>query len=114
MENLEKEIRTGREHAVPALLDVVKLDGRWAQVRGGGGAILFLDNGEARPIEWGNYRMVRSFGASQAIDFVQEQGERFTDEEIERVHWGPEEERHPELKKQVRVFGEYVSKEPSE
>lgn len=105
------ETKNSNERARPELLDVVKIDGRWAQVIIGGDTVSFLDTGEKEPIDWSEYELTNVFRGAIAIsDIMKLPEQEFTKEEIERIRWGPEEKKHPELKLEVRVFGEYVGK----
>lgn len=98
-----------KEHAPrPALLDIVKLDGRWAQVIVGGGYVNYLSENQVREIEWNEYTFKKRWGLS--VDTLIELGQSFTQKEVDNIHWGPEEIQHPQLKRQVTVFGEYQSK----
>lgn len=93
---------------LPNTLDIVKIDGRWAQVHGPAvGGIRFLDNGLGALINWEDYRMIKSF-AGWSVNFLKDL-ERFTPEEILNIRWGPEQEIYPSLRELVSVFGEYTS-----
>ncbi len=99
----------------PATLDVVKIDGRWAQVaasKAGGGEVVvkFLDNDEVAGLDLADYELTRKFNmvVSHLRQFF---GEELPKEQAEKVHWGPEETEKPELRGLVTVFGEY--KKPS-
>ena len=93
---------------LPSLLDVVKIDGRWAQVRAGGRSILFLDSGEAKQINWSEYDLKKY--VHQAMHYLPESKE-LTPDELMRIHWGPEQETKPSLKLQCTYFGDFKSKE---
>ncbi|MDP3956589.1 MAG: hypothetical protein Q8P97_01160, partial [bacterium] len=97
------------EQKRPELLDVVKIDGRWAQVIIGGDTVSFLDTGEKEPIDWSEYELTSVFRGA-VFDVMKLPGQEFKEEEIDNIRWGPEAKKHPELKLEVRVFGEYVSK----
>lgn len=106
----ERENDFSPETGLPDLLDIVKLDGRWAQVKLGGETVTFLDDGTEMDVDWNAYRLARPFH-SLAANFLKDQfGEEIPDGELARAHWGPEEKEHPELKGQIRVFGEFVKK----
>lgn len=99
------------QEKLPATLDVVKIDGRWAQVVGtkdGSGEVVvkFLDNDEVAGLDLTDYELVRKFNmvASHLKQFF---GEELPKDQAEKVHWGPEEIENPELKGLVTVFGEY-------
>jgi len=93
---------------LPSLLDIVKIDGRWAQVRAGGNTVLFLDDGDAQPIDWDDYELDRHDG--RALIYTKESLE-LEPEEILRIHWGPEEKIKPSLKLECTYFGDFIKKE---
>ena len=105
------------EGQLPELLDIVKIDGKWAQVKSGGGEtslVLFLEDNQGADINWSEYQLTRTFNSLPVGTVEQVFGEKFSEEELDNVRWGPEQEQTPALKKQVRVFGEFVKKEQSE
>ncbi len=102
-----KDIFTETPH--PNALDIIKIDGRWAQSFGPR-LIRFLDDGSEASINWDDYERVRSFGGTSINLLEQLFGESLTEDEISCVRWGPEEKEHPHLKKFVEVFGEYNKK----
>lgn len=89
----------------PNLLDVAKVDGRWVQVGGGGNLIVYLDDGKVDQINWNDFVLKKDWGG-RAVKYIKEAA-NISVEEISQIHWGPEEEEHPYLKEQVRVFGEF-------
>lgn len=95
----------------PANLDVIKIDGRWAQVaasKADSGTVLikFLDNDEVADLDLADYELTRRFNmvVSHLKQFF---GEELPKEQAAKVHWGPEEAEKPELRGLVTVFGEY-------
>jgi hypothetical protein len=109
------ENKKENQEEFPATLDVVKIDGRWAQVVGSkdGSAevvIKFLDNDEVAGLDLGDYELTRRFNMVVA-HLKQFFGEELPKGQAEKVHWGPEEIEKPELRGLVTVFGEY--KKPS-
>jgi hypothetical protein len=94
----------------PAILDVVKIDGRWAQIRHGGNVVNFLDDNSAEPIDWNEYRLSKSYDNLSVKAIMQVYGEKFTEDEIKNIHWGSEQNQNPELRQEVTAFGEYVKK----
>jgi hypothetical protein len=104
-ENIEKELTA--EKNLPSLLDVVKIDGRWAQVMGGGGYVRFLDGKKFQEVDWDNYTLTKRFHSN--VKNLQEiHGERIPEEEARNVHWeSVDQEEHPNLRGEVTVFGEY-------
>lgn len=106
-ERFEGENKTNQER--PGILDIVKIDGRWAQVMAGGGIVHFLDTGEMKEIDWNMYQLKEVFNQS-AKTVMELFGQNFRDEEIERIFWGGEEKKYPHLRLVVNVFGEYERK----
>lgn len=105
----QKESQTPR----PALLDVIKVDGRWAQVGVREDSICFIDEktGEqyhiAHNIDWNDYNF-HELDENSVMDLL-ENG-IITDDEYEKIYWGQEQKKHPHLKGHVTVFGEYTKK----
>ncbi|TSC60148.1 MAG: hypothetical protein LiPW15_26 [Parcubacteria group bacterium LiPW_15] len=113
MEFSESEKENQEE--LPATLDVVKIDGRWAQVVGSRDGdkrfvIKFLDNEKIDDVDLAEYDLTRRFDmvVSRLKEFC---GEELPKEQAKKVHWGPEQVENPELRGLVTVFGEY--KKPS-
>ncbi len=98
-------------HVEPSVLDIIKVDGRWAQVYSGPGRtqIGYLDDGSKETVDLSDYELVRH--TDSHVRLQQMQGERFTDEEIARIRWGSEQDEHPDLKYEVHVFGEYAKRD---
>ena len=98
----------------PNLLDIVKIDGKWAQVMTGGNIIRFLYDLSTETINWDDYQMVQSFKAPSEPPYVggliDKKIVTFTETEIQNIRWGTEEKDSPELKLQVKVFGEFEKK----
>jgi hypothetical protein len=94
----------------PQVLDIIKIDGRWAQSIIGGRTIIFLDDGASQEIVWDDYLMVGSYGSHSLAQILTQPNESISSKETERINWGPEQELDPSLKLQVRVFGKYEKK----
>ena len=94
----------------PHILDVVKIDGRWAQVTLGGDSVRYLDEDTVSSvfIHWDDYTLMYNWHGL-AVGDVHERSP-FTDEEIERIVWGPEQKENPNVRLEVEVFGEYKKK----
>lgn len=92
----------------PAIHDVIKIDGRLAQVLSNDAdqtTIKYLDDASSSDINWSEYRMVKSF-FSYPLKLAGELiGLRLTKEEIKNIVWSSDKKN--DLKKQVRAFGEY-------
>ena len=92
----------------PNLLDVVKIDGRWAQVKGAGNYVTHLDDNSWVAIKWDDFKLTKDWKGLSVI--VVKGSTDFTEKELKRIHWGPEQEQHPELREAVSVFGEFEKK----
>jgi hypothetical protein len=104
----------------PQNLDIIKIDGRWAQFAGGSqhSPIKYLDNEEQEIIDLDQYagRRYHCMGKNIIYDetkkhrplppTVSEIQDQFTPQEIENIRWGPEQEKNPHLKTLVTVWGE--------
>lgn len=91
----------------PNLLDVVKINGRWAQVVADGRRVNYLSDGTGEDIDWSKFKMTKSWHGLPVYHVGRESN--FTEEEIDHIHWGPEEKDNPRLKTVVSVFGEFES-----
>jgi hypothetical protein len=90
-------------------LDIIRLDGRWAQM-GSSTAVVYLDDLSVASVDLRKYRVAKDY-RSMAVWYVEKYcGAVFSDAEIRNIRWGPEQERNPELKTYVTVFAEYVRK----
>lgn len=106
----------------PALLDVIKIDGRWAQVGPASDTIKFLDEkvkgkSNTHIVNWDDYEFNFIFPDKLKIRYqasVQDILNKgmISQEECNVVHWGPEQEEYPYLRGQVSVGGIYKKKEP--
>lgn len=92
----------------PHLLDIVKIDGRWAQVILGGRHIRYLDDESEVSINWDDFLLTKDWKGWPVGDV--KKSASFTEEELKHIHWGPEQEQHPYLREEVRVFGEFERK----
>lgn len=90
------------------MLDLVKIDGKWAQVFGAGRFAKFLDTGTTIDVDWNKLVLERKFDTSLA-NVLKFEGETITDDEKAMIHWGGEEKKLPRLREQVTVFGLYSS-----
>ena len=73
----------------PNLLDVVNVDGRFAQVRIGGNHIKYLDNESVVEIDWSEYSFLKpSLHKTHVIDLVREN--KISEKEYRVIHWGSE------------------------
>ena len=91
----------------PHELDVVKIDGRWAQAKSSA-RITYLDDMSDALIDWHDYRMIKDW-KGWMVQIVKEIT-AFSAQELKNIHWGPEEKEHPHLKEVVSVFGEFEKK----
>lgn len=111
------ETRENRQSApCPHLLDVVQVDGRWAQVIMTGklnNTIKYLDDQSIEHIKWEEFDC-KTFSKYPNTTFIYvgdllREG-KISPNEYEKIHWGPEQEEYPFLKKNVEVFGIYTRK----
>lgn len=96
----------------PAALDIIKINGRWAQITTsrGEGAIVWLDSKQGEHhINLRNYRLIRRFDLNVENLAARFPDEKFTEEEINNIYYSGD-LNTPEWKNQVKVFGEYESK----
>lgn len=112
--------RRGKSNPRPGLLDVVLLDGMWAQVCPTKDQVKFLGDlaeghNEAIDVDWDRMDFEPYFATpttnipkGHVMDLVKN-GE-ITNEEYLAVRWGPEQEKNPELRQHVTVCGKYSSK----
>jgi hypothetical protein len=102
----QRESRTSR----PSLLDLVKVDGRWAQVGPGPDSIAFLDEKTgkqyhvAHEINWDEYEFV-PLNEHFVGDLVDQS--KISLDDYNKIVRGPEQDQYPKLKRDVTVFGEY-------
>ena len=104
------EIESKKEVPRPGLLDIVRIDGEWAQVILDGDVVKFLKTGKDIYIDWDKLQLTRRFDLP--IFALQEVfGLALSPDEEGRVWWGSEQETTPRLRGLVHVFGEYESVE---
>jgi translation elongation factor P/translation initiation factor 5A len=94
-------------------LDVIEVDGRLAQYAGGeSNNLIFLDDesiGSMGSEDWNKYVFEPAKMGEDSVSFLKRQGQ-ISEIEYERVHWGPEQKKHPHLKGVVTFFGKYKKK----
>lgn len=100
-QNQESKEQTPR----PNLLDVVKIDGSWAQVIWFGNYIKYLDDESKVPINWDDFMLVKDWNGLTVIEV--KESTSFTEKELTHIHWGPEQKQYPYLSGMVCVFGEF-------
>ncbi len=93
----------------PNLLDVVKIDGRWAQTILGGECVRYLDDDSKVFINWDDFIFVKDWKTLPV--WKVKESTSFTKKELRQIHWGPEQEKHPYLREAVRVFGEFEKRD---
>ena len=94
---------------LPQALDVVCIDGRWAQAYSDDGDIIYLNDKSKYittiiPDEYA----FQPFSGYVA-DLVREG--QITSKEYMAIHWGPEQKKDPYLRHHVTVFGKYTKKQ---
>jgi hypothetical protein len=104
----------------PNLLDVVKIDRRWAQVGPVINYIAFLDEGgfgraNPREINWDDYNCEKfdKYKCNNSTnvwvsDLVSE--DQISPDEYMAIHWGSEELTNPRIRDFVTVFAKYTLK----
>lgn len=103
-ENLKETLR-------PNMLDIIRINGRWAQIIGGGGLIKFLDEENEKifhQINWDQYKLIKKYESSIGV-FKEVYPDQITNKEISRAHYSDNERdfKHNLL---IRLFGEYKLK----
>ncbi|MBD3331081.1 hypothetical protein GF354_06195 [Candidatus Peregrinibacteria bacterium] len=97
----------------PALLDVVRLDGQWAQVGPSLDTFNFLadSNRAMHRINWDEYKLTRQYNGVNIAIYRRFEPDAITDAELENVYWGEEQKTDSTFKGRVKLFGEYERKE---
>ncbi len=101
-----RRVETGQ---LPNMLDIVQIDGKWFQVIISGKVVKSLDSGKEENIDWDLYELVEKINLPVGAVIKLKKGE-FSDKQIQMIRWGPEDVRHPYLKKNVKVFGFFRKK----
>ena len=97
----------------PSNLDIIKVDGRWAQCASIGpedSTIRFLDDNSVAYFTFDDYKLVKHIDTK--LDILRRvSGEMIlNDTELANAHFGEDDKKHPELKLYITVFGEYIKK----
>jgi hypothetical protein len=90
----------------PNTLDIVSIDGRLAQTNGS--LITYLDNGKSEFVDWDQFILTKK--ANATVGELKKLG-AISEEELQKIHWGPEQETYPHLREEVNFFGEYRKRE---
>lgn len=93
----------------PELLDIVKIDDRWAQVVGGGDQVRFLQDGQLVDVNWDDYSFEQNTNRTSLGNLVAFGNATISEAEIDNIHWQAE-KTSIELKKNVAVFGFFKKK----
>ena len=94
----------------PATLDVVSIDGRWAQMITND-LIVWLDSGDTtQKINWADYNYEPFDREGTLVRDLVDTGQ-LGDVEYNNVHWGPEEKESKNWKGMVTAFGRFTKKE---
>jgi len=91
------------------LLDIVKLDGRWAQIVSSI-KVRFLADGSLEDIDWLKYEMVKDHHGQAVNTLIHHSDAKFSEAELQNIYAGPEGKAYPDYKLEVSVFGEYRKK----
>ena len=98
---------------IPGTLDLVILDGRWAQVNNSGIGvevlISYLDNGETANVTWADYQLENYFDSSLAL-LLETNKVKITNEEKSQIHWDVDQSKNLKLVDIIIVFGVYKKK----
>lgn len=109
-------IRQQERIPLPSTLDIILINGRWAQVEfpqrydpagniSETTSVLWLDDKSFDHLDLSKYKLVQ-----YPVMYVSAIKDKFTPEQINNIHWGSEQEQYPHLKLAVTVFGKYESK----
>lgn len=100
----------GSQGEGPRGLDVIRLDGRWAQVVSGAeptATVRYLDDGSVeQSLDLSAFDLVRTLQTHVGM-LEQQPGGGLSDEERARLHFGPEQRANPDVVNDIRVYGEY-------
>jgi|GEM_PF-1953155 len=117
MQNNNEKIffkKTVEQTPHPNLLDVVKIDGRFAQVLGGGNYIKYLDDKSISSINWEEYFFKKFTDNNHYRDklYVSDLLEKklISFEEYMSVHWNEDKKEDIDNKRNVIFFGIYKKK----
>jgi hypothetical protein len=118
MNSIEKpaSLEAGVLPPYPGTQDLVLIDGKYAQcVSADKYRVVFYlldDSAELfiEPEEWAKYDYKKPEGDVIDAGGLMKKG-LMSKEQLEKVNWGSEEKKHPELKELVTFFGAYAKKE---
>jgi len=110
-ENIKRETEQKIEY--PPTLDIIKVDGRWAQAYSSSATeilINYLDNNEKNRLNLNKFELVRKYGTN--VDMLDQAHEIMSDEEMKNIYYDSETTKLPEETQRIRkgwvhVFGEY-------
>lgn len=110
-ESIKKEAE--RELEYPPTLDIIKVDGRWAQIYRSGIAeisVNYLDNNEYGILNLNEFELVRKYDTH--INMLDQFNEKISEVEIQNIYYDSETTKLPEDVQHIRkglvhVFGEY-------
>ncbi len=97
---------------IPPELEIVRIEGRWAQVISGSTYVKYLSDPQSPvSISWEDWKLVKLYTSDVVVArFLEIDRNAFDDSELSAIHWGAEQKENPELKKQVHVFGAFEKK----
>ncbi|MBI2635664.1 MAG: hypothetical protein HYW79_03970 [Parcubacteria group bacterium] len=114
-ESIKRETEQKAEY--PPTLDIIKIDGRWAQAYSSGPeyiSVNYLNNNETAQLNLGDFELVKKYDVNvDALDRIQE---TITDEEVKNIYYDAEtreltEKTQRKRKGWVHVFGEYKKRQ---
>lgn len=82
--SLERKREQGE---LAADLDLVQIDGRWAQILLGGDAVHYFDDGSQVAIDWDEYNLVRKIQVGLINLDLFAKDIQFPQEFIDKIHW---------------------------
>jgi len=109
---MTNEIQNEPENTYPSYMDIIKIDGSWAQIfslGGEGELVKFLGDRRCESLDLRDYKLTRHIDHSVS-PLMELEGNLFSEIELSNIRWGPEEKNYPYLKLITNVFGEYVSR----
>jgi len=104
---MEKEPNEGSTPR-PNMLDIVKIDGKWAQVVSSDKVKYLSDRNSVAEVDWDKYTYQRDFNFLTAVDLVDRS--EISDSEFMVIYWGTEQEKNPDIRRNVTVFGIFTKK----
>lgn len=103
--NGETQVEELTQTPRPNLLDIIILNGKWAQVCNIQCVVKYLENKNHIKVDWDKLRLVRRFEDATVASIRQEIP--FSNQEYRNIYAGPDQDIKLELREGVNIFGEY-------